>query len=172
MAVLAEGLAHKLGDAEELTRLLGQEVPVDAACHPRLSQVPLTALFKDEITRRLARSDHSVTVVAHKLGYELRCAQPGSYDLSYCRDLGHGGVRLLLDNPTTEQTGVMVTIQRGDLVPVPFDHFVDPHTRAAGRHRQLQLLGGLRVHDPPGSGRFRITADRRGPGRRGQDEPR
>ena len=37
VAVLAEGIAYKLGDRAELSCLLGKEVPVDAAGHPRLS---------------------------------------------------------------------------------------------------------------------------------------
>ena len=44
VCVLAEGLAYKLGDRDELSRLLGREVPVDAAGHPRLAEVPLGQL--------------------------------------------------------------------------------------------------------------------------------
>ncbi|RJP39835.1 MAG: 6-phosphofructokinase [Phycisphaerales bacterium] len=128
VAVIAEGLAYKLGDPEELSRVLGREVPVDAAGHPRLSEVPLAQLLKDEVSKRFKARSDSVTVVAHRLGYELRCARPASYDLGYCRDLGHGGVRLLLDSKHDLPAGVMVTLQSGNLVPVAFEDMVDPQT--------------------------------------------
>ncbi len=128
VAVLAEGLAYKLGDREELSRLLRKEVPVDAAGHPRLSEVPLAQLLKDELQQRLAARGDSVTVVGHVLGYELRCAHPKTSDLGYTRDLGHGGVRLLLDTTMNLPPGVMVTMQNGNLVPVPFEDMIDPET--------------------------------------------
>lgn len=127
VVVLAEGVAYKLGDREELSRLLGKEVPVDAAGHPRLSEFPLAQILKEEIQRRFAAREDSITVVAHVLGYELRCAPPTTSDLGYTRDLGHGGVRLLLDKKTNH-SGVMVTIQEGELVPLRFVDMVDPAT--------------------------------------------
>jgi len=135
VVVIAEGLAYKLGDVEELSRMLGREVPVDAAGHPRLSEVPLARLLKEEITRRFVERDDSVALVAHTLGYELRCARPASYDLAYCRDLGHGGVRMLIDSEHDLPTGVMVTVQHANLVPVPFEDMIDPVThRTRIRH--------------------------------------
>lgn len=138
VAVIAEGLAYKLGDAAELSQMLGREVPVDAAGHPRLAEVPLANLLKDELTRRFKARGDKLTIVSHTLGYELRCARPQSYDLAYCRDLGHGGVRLLLDSQRDLPGGVMVTIRHGELHPVPFDSLVDPRTKRT-RIRQVDL---------------------------------
>ena len=98
VAILAEGLAYKLGDRKELSRLLERDVPVDAAGHPRLSEVPLAEILKNELNRRFDARQDKVTIVGHRLGYELRCARPATADLCYTRDLGHGGVRLLLDS--------------------------------------------------------------------------
>ena len=128
VAVLAEGLAYKLGDREELSRLLGIEVPVDAAGHPRLSELPLARLLKEELQRRFADRGEKVTIVGHTVGYELRCARPSTTDLVYTRDLGHGGVRLLLERREDLPAGVMVTLQNGNLVPVPFEDMIDPAT--------------------------------------------
>lgn len=138
VAVVAEGLAYKLGDAKEMSRLLGKEVPVDAAGHPRLAEVPLANLLKDEITRRFKERGDKITLVSHTLGYELRCARPQSYDMAYCRDLGHGGVQLLLDSKRDLPTGLMVTIHHGELRPVAFEDLVDPKTRRT-RIRQVDL---------------------------------
>ena len=138
VAVIAEGLAYKLGDTEELSRLLGREVPLDAAGHPRLSEVPLASILKDELQRRFKSRGDSVTIVGHTLGYELRCARPTTSDMGYTRDLGHGGVRLLLDENQRFPSGAMVTLQSGNLVPVPFEDMIDPVTHRT-RIRQVDL---------------------------------
>lgn len=128
VAVLAEGLSQRLGDREELSRLLGKTVPVDAAGHPRLAEVPLAQLLRDEIRSRFAARGEKVMIVAHRIGYEMRCAVPTTSDMGYTRDLGHGGVRLLLDTTQNLPLGVMVTLQEGNLVPVPFEDMIDPET--------------------------------------------
>ncbi len=138
VVVLAEGLAYKLGDRKELSRLLGKEVPVDAAGHPRLAEVPLAYLLKEELLPRFAARGEKPTIVNHTLGYELRCARPATSDMVYTRDLGHGGVRLLLDSKRDFSSGVMVTIQAGELVPMSFESMIDPATNRT-RIRQVDL---------------------------------
>lgn len=138
VVVVAEGLAYRLGDVVELSKLLGREVPIDAAGHPRLSEVPLAQILKDELERRFNARGDKATLVGHTLGYELRCARPATSDMVYTRDLGHGGVRLLLDATRDLPPGVMVTLQSGNLVPVPFEDMVDPKTnRTRIRHVDL-----------------------------------
>ena len=56
----------------------------------------------------------------------------------HSRDLGHGGVRLLLDTESNLPPGVMVTMQDCNLVPVPFEDLVDPKTNRT-RIRQVDL---------------------------------
>ena len=128
VVVLAEGLAYKLGDREELSRLLGRSVPVDAAGHPRLSEVPLAQILKDELRHRFEARHEKLMIVGYTLGYEMRCAVPTTFDMGYTRDLGHGGVRLLLDSTRDLPPGVMVTLKEGNLVPVPFEDMIDPKT--------------------------------------------
>jgi 6-phosphofructokinase 1 len=139
VAVLAEGLVYKLAtDAEELSALLGKEVPLDSAGHPRLSEVPLGRLTKEEVQRRFTARGDKITLVGHTLGYELRCAAPTTSDMIYTRDLGHGGVRLLLDWDLDWSDGVMVTLQGGNLVPLPFAEMIDPGTNRT-RIRMVDL---------------------------------
>ena len=138
VAILAEGLAYRLGDRSEIARLIGRDVPVDAAGHPQLSQVPLARLVVDVLSQRFAARDDSLPIIGHTLGWELRSARPLTSDLSYTRDLGHGGVRLLCDPPAGLPTGAMVTIQGGNLVPVPFSAMIDPTTNRT-RIRQVDL---------------------------------
>lgn len=73
------------------------------------------------------------------LGYELRCAPPGGFDIGYARSLGYGATRLLLDGASE----VMVTIQGGSLVPVPFRAILDP---ATGRVRLRDVDVGSEAH--------------------------
>jgi 6-phosphofructokinase len=73
-----------------------------------------------------------VTIVAKDLGYELRCAAPNAFDLSYTLDLGAGAVRALLSG----ESGVMITRQGETIVPIPLREMIDPET---GRTR-LRLV--------------------------------
>jgi len=126
VAILAEGLVYRLGDVDELAQLLGHEVPVDAAGHPRLADVDLARLVKTELERRFAERGQKVTLVDHELGYELRCADPTPRDMQYCRMLGYFAVQLLLQEDV--RSGAMVTIVNGNVHPIDLHDLIDPET--------------------------------------------
>ncbi len=128
VAVVAEGLAYRLGDREELANLLDREIPVDAAGHIRLSEVPLGYLLRRELEQRYAARNDRIGIVSHVLGYELRSADPTPADMSYCRSLGYGAVRLILERPEQAAQGVMATLVNENLVPMPFADMIDPVT--------------------------------------------
>ncbi len=128
VAVIAEGLAYRLGDRQELERMLGRAVPVDAAGHPRLSEVPLVDLLKKELQGRFEARGESMTIVSHDLGYELRSADPTPGDMAYCRSLGHGSIRLLLNSHGDVPSATMVTLVHGNLMPVDLQDLIDPAT--------------------------------------------
>jgi len=128
VVVMAEGLAYRLGDREEIERLLGKKVPLDAAGHLRLAEVPMARLVTDELNSRFTRRGDSVTIVPQTLGYMLRCAPPVPFDMAYCRDLGNGAIRLLLDTDLDLGGGVMVTIQSSNLRPMRFEDMIDAET--------------------------------------------
>ena len=138
VAVVAEGLAYRLGDREELQRLLGKEVPLDAAGHPRLAEVPLGDMLKDELQKRFAARGDKLAMVTHELGYELRSADPTPKDMSYCRSLGHGGITLLVNDQWKLPAGVLVTLVNGNLVPMSLSELTDPKTHRV-RTRQVNL---------------------------------
>lgn len=127
VVVLAEGLAYKLGDREELEQLLGTVVPVDAAGHPRLAEVPMGDLLKRELTQRYKNRNDSVGIVTHQLGYELRSADPSPFDMMYCRSLGYHSIRLFL-KPERPVGCEMVTLVGGALVPTNLNDLADPAT--------------------------------------------
>lgn len=118
VALLAEGLSEKL----DPTALGATER--DSYGNVRLSELELSRLLKERVSASLRARGIDITIVAKDLGYELRCAPPGAYDIQYCRSLGYWGTRFLLDGGT----GAMVTIQGGKLIPIPFGEMIDPQT--------------------------------------------
>jgi len=127
VALLAEGLAYQLGDREELERLLGHEVPLDAVGHLRLSEVQLAELLRTELQNRFTARGQSVSLVAHELGYELRSADPTPYDMSYCRSLGYFSIQLLLTDYDAP-SAVMVSLVNGNLQAIDMHDMIDPQT--------------------------------------------
>ena len=127
VAVVAEGVAYRLGDVEEMERLLGREVPLDAAGHPRLSEVPVLELLKKELQARFKARDESLPLVSHNIGYELRSADPTPHDMAYCRALGYHSIRLFSDS-NYSSGGAMVTLVNGNLHPIDFHDIIDPVT--------------------------------------------
>lgn len=127
VAVIAEGLVYRLGDREELERLLGREVPVDAAGHPRLSEVPLLDLLKKELQARFKARGEALPLVTHNIGYELRSADPTPHDMAYCRALGYHSIRLFTDK-AHQGAGVMVALVNGNLRAMDFSEIIDPET--------------------------------------------
>lgn len=127
VAVIAEGLAYRLGDREELERLLGREVPVDAAGHLRLSEIPLLELLKKELQARFKARGDTLPLVTHNIGYELRSADPTPHDSAYCRALGYHSIRLFTDNSPLAG-GVMVALVNGNLEAIALSDIIDPTT--------------------------------------------
>jgi ATP-dependent phosphofructokinase / diphosphate-dependent phosphofructokinase len=127
VAVIAEGLAYRLGDRAELERLLGHEVPLDAAGHMRLSEVPLLELLKKELHGRFKARGEMLPLVTHNIGYELRSADPTPHDMAYCRALGYHSIRLFTD-ANCKGTGVIAALVNGNLTTVDFDDIIDPET--------------------------------------------
>ena len=121
VAVLAEGLALLLHPAD-----LGdlEHVEHDEHGHVRLAEVDLGDLLKREVQARLTRLGIKVTLVAHNIGYELRCTDPIPYDMEYCRDLGYCAAKYLLSGGNA----AMVSLQGGRFVSIPFRDLLDPVT--------------------------------------------
>src|SRR5262245_10663428 len=113
VAVLAEGLIDRL-DPTELAGL--EDIERDEHGHVRFAEVDLARKVKAEVQGRFTERGLRVTITDKNVGYELRCADPISFDAEYCRDLGYSAVRFLIGGAT----GAMISIQGGRLVPIPF----------------------------------------------------
>jgi 6-phosphofructokinase 1 len=128
VALIAEGLAYRLGDREELARLLGREVPVDAAGHPRLAEVPLVDLLKREVQARFKARGESLSLITHTIGYELRSADPTPRDMSYCRSLGYHSIKLFSDDVPQPKSGYLVALVNENLAPLELHELLDTET--------------------------------------------
>lgn len=129
VAVIAEGVGYKM-DPKELKDMPGVEIEIDLYGHLRMSEVPLANLLRREIMKRFKARGLKTTIVGVDLGYELRCAPPNAFDQEYTRALGCGAIRYLLQEGGAAGTepGAMITLQEGQLVPIPFDDILDPET--------------------------------------------
>ncbi|HXQ22471.1 MAG TPA: diphosphate--fructose-6-phosphate 1-phosphotransferase [Candidatus Acidoferrales bacterium] len=124
VAVVAEGLVLDI-DPQDLTGL--KDVERDAHGNIRLSEVDIGEMLKHAVTERLKELKIKATVVAKNIGYELRCADPIPYDMEYTRDLGYCAAKYLIEGGNA----VMVSMQGGQFVPVPFAKLLDPKTGRA-----------------------------------------
>ncbi len=129
VAVIAEGLVLSLSpdDLEELA-----DVERDAHGHIRIDEINIGEILKDAVLARLRQFRINETIVAKNIGYELRCADPIPYDMEYTRDLGYCAAKYLFAGGNA----VMVSVQAGHFVPIPFSEMLDP---VSGRAR-VRLL--------------------------------
>jgi 6-phosphofructokinase 1 len=118
VALLAEGLLEKL-DPETIG-----PVSYDTYGNVRLADLELSRRCRDAVTSSLEARGLDEGIAVKDLGYELRCAPPGGFDIQYARSLGYSATRFLLDGGTE----AMATIQGGRLVPIPFRDLLDPDT--------------------------------------------
>lgn len=125
VAVLAEGLVEIL-DQQDLNGL--EDVERDQHGHVRLAEINFGFVLKRAVEKELRSFGIKTTIVDKNIGYELRCADPISFDMEYTRDLGYCAAQFLLEGGTA----AMVSIQNGRFIPIPFGDILDP---ATGRTR-------------------------------------
>ncbi len=128
VAILAEGIITRI-DPEELKNHPYVNLETDLHGHIRLSEIDLGRITKDEVRRRLRERGINTTIVNKDIGYELRCASPIPYDCEYTQDLGYAAVRYLL----TGNTGAIVTVDKGQLIPIKFEDIIGKDGKIATR---------------------------------------
>jgi 6-phosphofructokinase 1 len=153
VAVIAEGLAEKLQEQELQDGQLA-EVSFSSYGKLRLADVPLGLLLRRALADRQSvyAQEHAerpggeetdkVAFVDVTIGYELRCAPPIPYDAEYCQELGWGAVRYLLrrGEESYADQGAMISVQAGEVVPIPFTEILDAETkRCAVRYVNMNL---------------------------------
>jgi ATP-dependent phosphofructokinase / diphosphate-dependent phosphofructokinase len=121
VAIVAEGIAERL-TADQIEHF--ESVTRDAYGHVRLADVPLGAVLRDAVRKRLEEIGVDMTVVNKDIGYELRCAKPVPFDVEYTRTLGYGAVRYLLRGGS----GALIALTGGRVTPVTLTDLQDPQT--------------------------------------------
>ena len=124
VAILAEGLVLSI-DPADLAQL--EDIERDAHGHVRIAEVNIGDILKGLVQARLKKLGLKATVVPKNIGYELRCADPIPLDMEYTRDLGYCAAKYLLSGGNA----VMVSMQGGHFVPVPFAEMLDAQTGRA-----------------------------------------
>ena len=122
VALLAEGLIERL-DPDTL----GQ-IERDPYGNIRLAELELSRVLKQRVAASLGARGIASSIVAKDIGYELRCAPPGGFDIHYCRGLGDWATRFLLEGGTE----ALETMQGDNFVLIPFRELIDAKT---GRFR-------------------------------------
>lgn len=124
VAVVAEGVVLDMVP-EDIEGL--ENVERDEHGNVRLAEVDLGEILKRAVTAKLKQLGIKLTVTAKNIGYELRCADPIPFDMEYTRDLGYCAAKYLLEGGDQ----VMISLQAGQFVPIPFSQLLDPHTGRA-----------------------------------------
>src|SRR5262245_51124998 len=130
IALLSEALVERFSP-REVAEL--QDVDRDAQGNIRVTEIDLGRKVKNEVQMRLEQRGIKVTIVDKTIGYELRCAPPIPFDAEYARDLGYAAVTYLQNGGS----GSLVTIQGGELTPIPLADVLDPS--GAGRRRAVDI---------------------------------
>jgi 6-phosphofructokinase len=121
VAVIAEGVLEQL-DPADLAQL--EDAERDAHGNLRIAEVDIGEILKKAVQARLREFGIKETIVAKNIGYELRCADPIPFDIEYARDLGYCAAKYLLSGGS----GVMISMQGGHFVPIPFNQLIDHDT--------------------------------------------
>lgn len=127
-AIVSEGVFHFMSD-EEINHS-GINFTYDDHGHPELGNVSKAHIFNILLQQKLKELGIKVKSRPVELGYELRCVQPGSYDLLYCGLLGYG-VKKLYDEG---RTGCMVTASpSGKISPLYLEDVEDENGKIKPR---------------------------------------
>ena len=122
VAILSEGLSEAIDENDFKGN---KDLARDEFGNLQFSKIPLGAVLQERVTQNLKKRGLSVKITSKDIGYELRCAPPIPYDISYTRGLGYGAVKFLFSGGS----GAMIYIHGGRLYPVPFKEIIDPQSQ-------------------------------------------
>lgn len=140
VASIAEGVGLLIADeiAEKYPDNPLVEFERDPHGHIRLGEVPLGLIIKKALQARAKARGEKITIVDVTIGYDLRCAAPIPFDADYTQQLGWGAVRYLLgigEESYGSEPGALISIQAGEVVPIPFSDIFDAATGRAPTRR-------------------------------------
>ena len=139
--MIAEGVAGRIAP-EQLAAFASPGR--DVYGNVRLAEVPIGKVLAEALTKRTSELGVETSVLAHDIGYELRCAKPIAVDVAYTQALGYGAVRYLLGGGS----GALIAYYGGRIVPLDLEQLLDAQTgriRIQARRRHGRSLRGRRV---------------------------
>jgi 6-phosphofructokinase 1 len=122
VCIVSEGVAEKI-DPNDFS--LMKDVGTDEHGNVKLAEVPLGQVLKTELEKSLKSVGIKMKLIPKDIGFELRCAPPLAFDMEYCRNLGAGAARFLIDQ---QGSHAMIAFVEGKILPIPFNELVDPKT--------------------------------------------
>jgi len=132
VAVLAEGLVESIGEKGLLA--MGEtelakygNIVRDDHGHLRIAEIDFGRMIKDQVAKRLKGLGISMTLTEKTIGYELRCADPTSFDAEYTRDMGYSAVRFLLSDESSKYGGI-ICLANGKSQAIAFEKMIVPET--------------------------------------------
>lgn len=123
--LLSEGIAAKFSE-DELLDHCGVSIKQDDYGNIRVSDIDLGKIIKTEIENRLAHRGEKIGIVETSIGYTLRSASPIPFDCEYVRDLGYAAVHFLVSPQFQSQSGALICVDAGKLVPIELEELIDP----------------------------------------------
>ncbi len=130
LIVVAEGIIDVL-DPNSVPEVA--DCPRDHLGRIRHSEVHISDLLVKHMRSVCKSSNLDMAFYTKNLGYELRCADPVSFDIEYTTFLGLGAVRLLDEGAT----GVMVTREFDRIGSVALQSMMGPDGRMMSRKLDL-----------------------------------
>ena len=113
VAIISEGVFHFMTDDE--IKNSGVNFTYDDHGHPELGNVSKAHIFNTLLQQRVKELGLSIKSRPVEIGYEIRCVDPGAFDLFYCSILGYG-VKKLFDEGVS---GAMVSADnKGEVKPL------------------------------------------------------
>ena len=111
VAIISEGVFHFMTD-EEINNS-GVQFSYDEHGHPELGNVSKAHIFNTLLQKHISNATRlPIKSRPVEIGYEVRCVDPGAFDLFYCSILGYG-VKKLFDEGVS---GAMVTSDNNGIV--------------------------------------------------------
>lgn len=130
LALLAEGLLDSLNpDSSPTLRSCAR----DEMGRIKYSRLELGEVLMPELNALCDAARLPIKSISKNIGYELRCYPPISFDVEYCRFLGLGAVRALLEG----QCGVLITRDYDRLSSQPLETLIDAGGHIASRRVNL-----------------------------------
>ncbi|BDC99225.1 6-phosphofructokinase [Persicobacter psychrovividus] len=141
-SIISEGVFHFMSEDE--INNSGIDFPQDDHGHPELHAISKSHVFANLVQKRVKELNLPNKMRPVELGFEVRCAKPIGYDLTYCTLLGFGVYQLFSNGDSR----CMVSVDHnGDVKPLFLKDVEDENGRVKARLVNLHAANTQAVLD-------------------------